>query len=71
MLEFVEGLTPSETIKGAWSRGGAGSVEAPGSPWSEWEKKNDRANVEKEPSRMSRIGTDGHLIREPLGTSWL
>jgi hypothetical protein len=35
MLEFVEGSTPSETKKGAGSRGGAGNVEAPGSPWGE------------------------------------
>jgi hypothetical protein len=34
-LDLVEGSTPSETKKGAGIRGGAGNVEAPGSPWSE------------------------------------
>jgi hypothetical protein len=32
----VEGQIPSETKKGAGGRGGAGNVEAQGSPWSEW-----------------------------------
>jgi hypothetical protein len=31
----------------------------------------DRENAEKELSRILEVGTDGHLIREPLETSWL
>jgi hypothetical protein len=41
-------------------------------PIGESEEKNKREReCEKKLSRMLRIWTDGHLIREPLGTSWL
>jgi hypothetical protein len=33
--------------------------------------KSERVNVETELSRIVEVATDGHLVREPLGTSWL
>jgi hypothetical protein len=38
---------------------------------SEEKNKRERENEKRKLSRMSTIGTDGHFIREPLGTSWL
>jgi hypothetical protein len=32
--------------------------------------KSERVSVEKELSRIFEVATHGHLIREPLGTSW-
>jgi hypothetical protein len=33
--------------------------------------KSERVDVKKELSRIFEVATDGHLIREPHGTSWL
>jgi hypothetical protein len=68
----VERSTPSETKKGAGSRGGVGNVKAPASPTRVRVRRiKERENVKRQLSRMLRIGTDGHFITEPLGTSWL
>jgi hypothetical protein len=37
----------------------------------EEENKSERVNGEKELSRILEVATDGHLIWEPLWTSWL
>jgi hypothetical protein len=37
----------------------------------EGKNKSERMNVEKELSRILDVATDGPLVREPLGTSWL
>jgi hypothetical protein len=50
-MDTVEGQTPSETKTGAGSRGGAGNVETPGSPWSakatvcERERESEKAKL--------------------------